>query len=89
VEVVRPRLEVNVESFELGPIRIAVTDADGKPLPGYGLDDCRIEYDAGQVYTPVRWAEKADLRELRGKRVKLQFEIKGAALYGYRFVGEG
>lgn len=88
VEVGRPRLEVNVESFELNPLRVAVTDADGKALPGYGFDDCRIEYDAGKVYTPVQWKEKPDLRELRGRRVKLQFAIKGAALYSYRFVGE-
>ena len=31
--------------------------------------------------------EKADLGELRGKKVRLHFEVKGAALYAYRFTG--
>lgn len=85
-KITRPALEINVESFELHPLRVAVTTADGKELPGFGFDDCRIEYDAKRTYTSVRWKAHADLRSLRGQRVKLQFEIKGAALYSYRFV---
>lgn len=83
----QPGLKVNVESFELAPIRVALSNADGQALPGYGLDDCRIEYDPASIYTPVRWKNKADLSELRGRSVKLHFEVKGAALYSFRFVG--
>jgi hypothetical protein len=81
----RSQLEVNVESFDRGPIRIGVTDADGNTIPGYSLDDCRTSYDSAKIYTRIRWADKLDLRELHGHRVKLQFEITGAALYSYHF----
>jgi hypothetical protein len=86
IEVTRPRLEINVESFELLPQRVALSGADGSMLPGYGLDNCQVEYDAARVYTPVRWKGKESLKELQGKKVKLHVEIKGAALYGVRFV---
>ena len=86
VELTAPRLEVNVESFELSPIRVAISTPEGSMLPGYGFDECRADYEAQRIYTPVRWQTKPDLSELRGKTIKLHFEIKGAALYSYRFV---
>lgn len=55
-------------------------------LPGYGFDECRVDYEARWIYTPVRWQAKPDLFELRGKTVKLHFEIQGAALHAYRYV---
>jgi len=82
-EVKRLRLEVNAELLELAPVRVAVVGADGSALPGYGFDDCRPGEPAG-VYTPVRWKDKADLSELKGKNVALRFEVRGAVLYGYR-----
>lgn len=85
IEVALPTLEGNAESFELHPLRVAVSTADGAMLPGFGFEDCRMEYDARRIHTPVRWRDKTDLAELRGRKVKLHFEIKGAALYGYRF----
>lgn len=86
LRLARPRLEVNVESFELQPIRVAVVDEAGKALPGFGLEDSQVTYDGGKVYSPVRWKGGADLSGLVGRRVKLHFEVRGAALYGYRFV---
>jgi hypothetical protein len=87
VEVARPHLEVNVELFEGNPVRVALRSAEGAVLPGYDYDACQSDYDTGRTYTPVRWKSKADLGELRGRKVKLDFEIKGAALYSYRFSG--
>jgi hypothetical protein len=66
-------------------VRVAVASPGGEILPGYGLDDSQIRVQPDQVYTPVRWREKEDLAGLRGEKVELQFEIKGAVLYGYRF----
>jgi hypothetical protein len=83
----KPRLEVNIESFELQPVRVAVCSEAGVNLPGFGLDDCQVEYDHNKVYTPVRWKDRADLAELRGKKIRLQFEVRGAALYSFRFTG--
>jgi len=87
VMVNRPRLEVNVESFELQPVRVAVCSEDGMSLPGFGLDDSQAEYDHSKVYTTVWWKNRRDLTELRGKKVRLRFEVRGAALYSFRFTG--
>jgi hypothetical protein len=85
VEVTRTGLELNMESFELQPARIGVASEDGAMLPGYALEDCIAPLQAGRVYTPVGWRQKPDLSELRGKKVRLHFEITGAALYAFRF----
>jgi hypothetical protein len=85
IQINRPRLEINVESFELLPIRVGVSGPDGVMLPGFAFDDCRIEYDSRRIYTPVRWTDHEDLSHLSGQQIKLHFEIKGAALYSYRF----
>jgi hypothetical protein len=85
--ITRPQLEINLESLEAIPPRVALLAEDGRPLPGYGLDDSTIELSGDRIYSSVRWRDKADLSDLRGGKVKLQFEIKGAVLYSFRFAG--
>jgi hypothetical protein len=85
----RPQLEVNIESLELKPIRIALASEDGAVIPGYDFADSQIEVGPSSIYTPVRWKERADLSELRGRKIRLMFEISGGILYGFRLVGEG
>jgi hypothetical protein len=79
---------MNLESLEAFPPRVALLAEDGSPLLGYGLDDSTIELSGDRIYRSVRWRDKADLSDLRGRKVKLQFEIKGAVLYSFRFAGE-
>jgi len=86
-EIARPRLWLNVESFELNPVRAALSTPSKEFLPGYGFDDCRIQYDPGRVYTEVTWRDKPDLAELLGRGVQLHVEVKGAALYSFRMTG--
>lgn len=77
-------LEVNVELLEQLPLRVAVTGLDGKPLPGYEADASVVEPLPGRVYSRVRWGERAGLAPLRGRPARLEFEIRGAVLYGFR-----
>jgi hypothetical protein len=81
------RLSLNVESFELNPIRAALSTPLGEFLPGHGFDDSQIDYDARRVYTEVRWRENRNVAHLSGKAVKLHVELKGAALYSFRLDG--
>ncbi len=85
VEVLRPQLEINFEQLDHGGVRIGLAAPDGVPIPGYSVDESRIEPDRGRLYTPVRWNDKSDLAELQGRSVVLTFEIKGGAIYSYRF----
>jgi hypothetical protein len=76
---------VNVELLEATPLQVAVVDADGTPLPGFGFDECQMNYDPRQVYTRVRWKQHADLASLQGQPIRLSFRVATALLYSYRF----
>lgn len=63
-----------------GRLRLAVRDAKG-----LSLDDCKpIEADVTDGV--VTWAGRADLSALKGKPLRLTFELKRAKLYAFRFV---
>lgn len=92
VVVSERNLELNVEVLDMdsteNPPRVALTWPDGSEIAGYGIADCRVSVDFGRVYTPIRWADKADLSELKDKQVVLNFELPGAVLYSYRFAAD-
>jgi hypothetical protein len=54
-------------------------------LPGFGFDECQMNYDPRQVYTRVRWKQHADLASLQGQPIRLSFRVATALLYSYRF----
>jgi len=64
-----------------GVIRVQVSDADGKPLPGYSFADCQ-PVNADGLNLPVKWSAKS-LADLRGKAVRLEFSVNNASLYAF------
>ena len=80
-------LELNIEALDRPRARVALREPGGAPIPGYDYEDSFIELSSRQTYDPVRWKNKTNLSELRGRKVALQIEIKGAALYSFRFRG--
>lgn len=85
ITVSGPGLEINVESLEKKPIRVAVTSEEGTVLPGYGFEDSSVSVNSESVYSSVRWTGHADLRELLNTPIRLKFEVPGAVLYSFRF----
>ncbi len=85
VMATHPHLDVNIELLEATPLQVAVVDAEGTPLPGFGFDECQMNYDPRQVYTRVRWKQRADLTSLQGQPIRLAFRVATALLYSYRF----
>ena len=77
-------LQINMEPFSGGYVKVAVKDAENKDIPGYTLDDC-IPIEKNCYRGQVRWNGHNDLNELRGKKIRLRFIIHGAALYSYRW----
>ena len=72
-------LHLNVDAVR-GRVRVAVLDADGGALPGLGLDDC-LPIGDDSLDATVAWKEG---RGLGGKRrVRLQFELRQAALFSF------
>jgi hypothetical protein len=75
-------LELNV--CARGLVRVALRDRHGKPLPGFGLDDCEpIQGDAVQF--AVTWKGGSDLGRYIGKIVRIEFELHDAKLYAFQF----
>ena len=80
------RLELNFATSAAGSVRVEIQDMDGKPLPGFALDDCpRIFGDA--IGRQVTWKLGSDVREIGGRPVRLRFELKDADLFAFQFRG--
>jgi hypothetical protein len=67
-----------------GAARVALLDASGKPLPGYGPDDCEA-LSTDSFDQPVTWRGRHDLAPLSGKPVRLQFSLRHGVLYTWQF----
>jgi hypothetical protein len=78
------RLSINFATSAAGSIRVEIQDAQGKPLPGFGLDDCPdIFGDA--IDRTVDWDGSSDVGDLAGQSVRLRFFLKDADLYALKF----
>jgi len=84
VEVTGRRLLLNLDTGALGEMRVGLIGADGRPLPGFGVEDCRrLEINAtGAVVT---WASGADLSALQGRDVAIEFRSHRTKLFSFRF----
>ena len=78
-------LHLNVETSSLGLVRVEIQDADGKPLPGFALDDCDRIHTTNTTDAVVNWRRgKSSISSLAGKSVRLRFELMyGAKLYAF------
>jgi hypothetical protein len=78
------KLVVNFAAKEQGSLRIELQDAEGKPIPGFTLADC-VALDGDEIDKTVAWKGGADVGALAGKPVRLQFDLKSADLFSFRF----
>ena len=79
-------LSMNFASSVFGSLRVEIQDADGKPIPGFALDDS-IELYGDTVARNALWKNDPDLGTLAGKPVRLRFVMRDADLYAIRFEG--
>jgi len=78
------RLSLNFSTSAAGGLRVEIQDAEGKPIPGFALDDC-IEVIGNEIERDVHWKNGADVGALAGRPVKLRFVISDADLFALRF----
>jgi hypothetical protein len=75
------RLTVNADAT-LGEVSVRVLDAEGKPLNA--MDDGAAQAIRGDVLAgEVRWPQGVE--SLTGKAVRLEFQVKDAALFAIDF----
>ncbi len=81
------KFELNYSTAGAGQIRIELQDADGKPFPGFALEDC--EPIKGDTISGIAtWNESADLSQLAGKTVHIRFVMNEADVYSIMFPSE-
>jgi hypothetical protein len=77
-------LEINFRTSAAGAVRVGLEDADGRPVPGFALDDCpEIVGDA--IARVVGWKGGTDVGPLAGRPVRLVFDLLEADLYALQF----
>ena len=77
-------LRANVDSWR-GRVKVEILNTDdGQPLPGYTFGES-IPAMVDSIDEPMRWKEKSDVSELRGKTVRVQFSLLDAEIYAFWF----
>ena len=78
------RLMINYATSAAGSVYVAIEDQNGKPIPGYGLDECK-EILGNEIAREVCWENGPDVRGLSGRTVRLRFSMRDADLFSLRF----
>jgi hypothetical protein len=78
------RLSLNFSASAAGSIRVEVQEPDGRPVPGFELDQAWEALGDALDHT-VRWKAGSDVSALAGRPVRLRFQIRDADLFSLRF----
>lgn len=78
------KLRLNIDTGSAGTAFVELQDAEGKPLPGFGLKDCE-EIGGNFIDQCVYWKGKPDVSMLAGKPVRIRYVLKRAKLYAFQF----
>lgn len=74
------QLLLNFATSAAGSIRVEVQNGDGKPMPGFALDDCE-ELFGDTLERTVTWSGGKSLDDSKGQPVRFRFALKDADLY--------
>ena len=82
-------LALNVNTSASGEARVALLDAAGGELPGFGLADARI-INGSYTSKMAAWKDgSTDVSALAGQPVRLRFICRGTKLYSFQFRAAG
>lgn len=79
------RLSLNFSTSAAGAVRVELQTIDGRPVPGFSLDDCP-EIFGDSLDRTVAWQSSADVGTLAGKTIRIRIALKDADLYSFCFV---
>jgi len=89
-------LQLNADASR-GEIRVEIAAAPAQGIDdihaapaveGFSFNDC-APAQADGVELPVRWRNRPDTADLRGRPVRLRFYVRNADLYGFRIAAGG
>lgn len=82
------RLRLNLDTSAAGIVRIGLLDSSGRPIPGYGVEDCDLIHTANEINRTVKWRGAADLPASAHGAVRLHVALRHADLYAFQFADE-
>lgn len=77
-------LALNFSTSAAGGVKVGFEDADGKALPGFGVEDCVMQI-GNELERKVTWKSGTDVSTLAGKTVRLRFSMKDVDIYSFQF----
>ena len=77
-------LLLNFSTSAAGSVRVELQGADGKPLPGFALEDCEETF-GDALARPVFWKKGSDVSAASGKPVRLRVMLQDADIFTFRF----
>jgi hypothetical protein len=84
ISFVESKLALNFATSAAGSIRIELQDENGKPLPGFVLDDCPPIF-GDTVDRVIGWKGSPDLAKFAGRPVRIRFVLNDADVYSFQF----
>ncbi|MEO8960257.1 MAG: hypothetical protein ABI325_00135 [Ginsengibacter sp.] len=78
------KLSLNFSTSAFGTIKVEIQDLDGKPIPGFTLEDCSPVF-GDTIDREVTWKSESDLSSIDGKTVRLYITINDGDLYSFHF----
>ena len=78
------RLFLNLDTAGCGSAKVAILDANGKPIPGFTTADCAV-INTDAIDHPVQWRGGADVGALAGRSLRLQLSMRNTKLYALQF----
>ena len=81
------RLSINYSTSAAGVINVEIQGADGRPIPGFTLGECR-RIIGDHLERIVSWKNGSDVSMLAEKPIRLRVVLKDADLYAFRFSEE-
>ena len=78
------KLVINFSTSAAGSIRVELQTANGKPVPGFSLFECR-EQIGNEIERQVTWDSDSDLSTVVAEPLRLRFVMKDADLFAFQF----
>ena len=74
-------IQINADASN-GSVRVEILDANGKPIDGFSAADCQA-LRGDQLRHTLRWKEKQNCRQLKGRPIRLQFYLDQSKLFSF------
>ncbi len=85
IRVEGSKLVLNINTDAHGYAIVSLLDANNNPIPGFSNEEA-VFINGNHIDIEAAWLEKgSDLSELKGRVVKVKFEMRGSKLYSLQF----